>query len=88
MGVRAVNIGTRQNARLRGKNLIDCDYSEESILKAITKQIKSKGVIKSDYLYGSGNSAEKVAKILAKTTIGNTQKLNAYQNMLHLIIIF
>ena len=78
MGVRAVNIGTRQNARLRGKNLIDCDYSEESILKAITKQIKSKGVIKSDYLYGSGNSAEKVAKILAKTTIGNTQKLNAY----------
>ena len=78
MGVRAVNIGTRQNARLRGKNLIDCDYSEESILKAITKQIKSKGVIKSDHLYGSGNSAEKVAKILAKTTIGNTQKLNSY----------
>ncbi len=78
MGVRAVNIGTRQNARLRGKNLIDCDYSEESILTAITKQIKSKGVIKSDHLYGSGNSAEKVAKVLAKTTIGNTQKLNSY----------
>ena len=56
----------------------DKDYSEESILTAITKQIKSKGVIKSDHLYGSGNSAEKVAKVLAKTTIGNTQKLNSY----------
>ena len=66
MGVRAVNIGTRQNARLRGKNLIDCDYSEESILKAITKQIKSKGVIKSDHLYGSGNSAERLPKYLQK----------------------
>ena len=42
MGVRAVNIGTRQNARLRGKNLIDCDYSEESILKAITNRLKVK----------------------------------------------
>ena len=44
IGVKAVNIGTRQNARLRGKNLIDCGYSEESILQAITKQILNKSV--------------------------------------------
>ena len=57
IGVKAVNIGSRQNARLRGKNLIDCGYSEESIKQAISQQISNKSGLKSEYLYGSGNSA-------------------------------
>jgi UDP-hydrolysing UDP-N-acetyl-D-glucosamine 2-epimerase len=78
IGVKAVNIGSRQNARLRGKNLIDCDYSEESIKQAIIQQVSNKGNLKSEYLYGSGNSAKEVADILANTNIENTQKLNSY----------
>jgi UDP-hydrolysing UDP-N-acetyl-D-glucosamine 2-epimerase len=78
IGVKAVNIGSRQNARLRGKNLIDCGYSEESIKQAISLQVSSKGDLKSEYLYGSGNSANEVADILANTNIENTQKLNSY----------
>lgn len=78
IGVKAVNIGSRQNARLRGKNLIDCDYSEESIKQAIIQQVSNKGNLKSEYLYGSGNSAKVVADILANTNIENTQKLNSY----------
>lgn len=78
IGVKAVNIGSRQNARLRGKNLIDCGYSEESIKQAISKQILNKSDLKSEYLYGSGNSANEVADILANTNIENTQKLNSY----------
>ena len=78
IGVRAINIGSRQNARLRGKNLIDCDYSEESIKQAITRQVSINDDLKSEYLYGSGNSANEVADILANTNIENTQKLNSY----------
>ena len=29
MEVPSVNIGTRQNSRLRGNNIFDCDYSEK-----------------------------------------------------------
>ncbi len=78
MGVKAVNIGSRQNARLRGNNIIDCDYSEKSITKAIKKQISDTKKITSDHLYGSGNSAKKIADILAVEAIDNTQKLNSY----------
>jgi UDP-hydrolysing UDP-N-acetyl-D-glucosamine 2-epimerase len=78
IGVKAVNIGSRQNARLRGKNLIDCDYSQESIKKSISQQLSNRGDLKSEYLYGSGNSANEVADILANTNIENTQKLNSY----------
>jgi len=78
MGVRAVNIGTRQNARLKGDNLIDCDYSEESITSAITQQLQNANQHKSKYLYGSGNSANKIADVLSKTNVTNTQKLNSY----------
>ena len=63
---------------MNGKNLIDCGYSEESIKKAISQQVSSKGDLKSEYLYGSGNSANEVADILANTNIENTQKLNSY----------
>lgn len=78
MGVRAVNIGTRQNSRLKGDNLIDCDYTEESITSAITQQIQNTKQHKSKYLYGSGNSANKIADVLSKTNVTNTQKLNSY----------
>lgn len=78
MGVKAVNIGTRQNSRLRGKNIIDCDYSEESIYDAINSQIHNQNDLDSEHLYGSGSSALEISNILANTDIINTQKLNSY----------
>jgi UDP-hydrolysing UDP-N-acetyl-D-glucosamine 2-epimerase len=78
MGVKAVNIGTRQNSRLRGNNIIDCDYSEESIYDAINTQIHNQNHLDSEYLYGSGNSAIEISNILVNTNIINTQKLNSY----------
>lgn len=78
MEVRSVNIGTRQNARLRGANILDCDVSQDSIYKAINDQLKNPLKVKSNNLYGSGKAGEKIAKILAKSEIQNTQKLNSY----------
>lgn len=65
IGTPCVNIGTRQNGREKGKNLIDVGNDEKQIKAAILKQIKC-GRYTSDATYGSGNAGEKIASILAK----------------------
>ena len=77
IGVPAVNVGTRQNMRLKGKNIIDVNPDKESIVEAIKRQIHH-GPYKTDYLYGSGGAGEKIADILASLSIENTQKINKY----------
>ncbi len=78
MEVPSVNIGTRQNSRLRGNNIFDCDYSEKEIFSAINHQISLDKKPKSEHLYGNGEAANSIAKILIDTNIENTQKLNSY----------
>jgi UDP-hydrolysing UDP-N-acetyl-D-glucosamine 2-epimerase len=64
LGVPCVNIGTRQDGRERSSNVIDCDWDANSILAAL--RISSLPVYrKSSTLYGSGNSGETIAEILA-----------------------
>ena len=65
LGVPVVNIGTRQNRRLRGSNVIDVMYTEEAIKKAITSQLESPGNQK-ETIYGNGESGKQIAEILAK----------------------
>ena len=59
-----VNIGTRQNRRLRGENVIDVAYDETEIKKAIESQISTPKNKKS-FVYGQGDSGKKIAEILA-----------------------
>jgi len=77
IGVPAVNVGTRQNMRLKGNNLIDVDPDRKEIVEAVQKQIEH-GHYTSDFLYGSGGSGEKIADVLSNLTIENTQKVNYY----------
>ena len=65
LGVPVVNIGTRQNRRLRGSNVIDVIYTEEAIKKAITLQLESPGNQK-ETIYGNGESGKQISEILAK----------------------
>ena len=78
MGVRSVNIGSRQNSRLRGNNIIDCDESTSSILHSIQQQLNESEELNTQYLYGNGEAAKKIANILAEFKVENTQKLNTY----------
>lgn len=64
LGVPVVNIGTRQNRRLRGDNVIDVLYEEEAIKNAIKMQLEHPKNSKST-IYGNGNSGKKIADILA-----------------------
>ena len=64
LGVPVVNIGTRQNRRLRGENVIDVAYEEDAIKSAIESQISNPKNTKST-VYGNGESGKKIAAILA-----------------------
>lgn len=68
LGVPVVNIGTRQNRRQRGKNVLDVTYNKEDIKNAISTQISSTVSMENE-VYGDGNAGEKIAEILAKTEL-------------------
>jgi len=80
----SVNIGTRQNGRLRSPSIIDVNYNKNEIKKAILKAIYSKEFLKkineSKNLYGNGKSSEKIIKVLEKINLANisTQKKIQY----------
>lgn len=64
----AINIGRRQNKRLKAKNVISVQsFNEKQIVLAIKRAISKKFVIKSSKLkslYGDGNSSKKILNIL------------------------
>ena len=64
LGIPVVNIGRRQTGRERGANVIDVDHNVEAISNAITFQI-AHGAYQPDFMYGKGNSGEKIASLLA-----------------------
>ncbi len=64
IGTPVVNIGTRQNMRERGRNVIDVLNNEEEISNAISQQI-SHGTYNSEQIYGDGNAGKKIADILS-----------------------
>ena len=71
-----INVGIRQDGRLRHQSVIDTDYSKKSIIKAIHKAISNtfnKRISNMKYQFGNGNSSKKILSILNKTKIN--QKL-------------
>ncbi|HEY1047217.1 MAG TPA: UDP-N-acetylglucosamine 2-epimerase [Bacteroidia bacterium] len=64
LGIPVVNIGTRQNRRLRGKNVMDTNYDKSNLLNAIKTQLDH-GHYQHEHLYGDGFAGEKIADVLA-----------------------
>lgn len=64
LGVPVVNIGSRQLGRDRGRNVIDVNYDSKAIKSAIKNRL-AHGHYFSDFIYGSGDSGEKIAELLA-----------------------
>lgn len=63
MGVPVVNIGTRQNRRDRGNNVIDVPYDKTKIQEAIRHWL-SNGPPPASTVYGGGNAGKKIAERL------------------------
>ncbi|MCR4909445.1 MAG: UDP-N-acetylglucosamine 2-epimerase (hydrolyzing) [Lachnospiraceae bacterium] len=68
IGTPCVNIGTRQNGRERGSNVIDVPAQRSAILEAIKKQI-AHGPYPSEPIYGDGHAGEKIADILSRVEV-------------------
>jgi len=65
LGIPVVNIGTRQNKRLRGPNVMDVDYDKDQIKSAVKKQMEN-GFYSSSNVYGSGDAGLRIAEELSK----------------------
>ena len=70
-----MNIGTRQQGRDRGKNVVDVPYERDAIRAAIENNLTDKH-IESDHLYGDGRSGERIAELLAKIPYGIEKRLD------------
>jgi UDP-hydrolysing UDP-N-acetyl-D-glucosamine 2-epimerase len=76
IGAPSVNIGSRQNGRDRGENVMDVAYSSEEIKSALLAQIKQ-GKYPSNPLYGNGQAGERIAEAIANAST-NTEKTLRY----------
>ena len=77
LGTPVVNIGSRQERRLRGKNVLDVKATVSEIKSGIEAQCRIGKRTGSD-LYGDGNTGERITNILKTFTVQNTQKTIAY----------
>ena len=73
LGVPVVNIGTRQNGRMRAKNVVDVEYNKSAIKQAIKKQLAHGSYKKSEIYYKEGTS-KKIAQALAKVKLYSQKK--------------
>jgi UDP-hydrolysing UDP-N-acetyl-D-glucosamine 2-epimerase len=65
IGTPVVNIGSRQDMRERGYNVIDVGHNSESIYDAIMKQLEH-GTYQHEPIYGDGSAGVRMADILSK----------------------
>lgn len=74
LGVPAVNIGTRQQGREHGRNVLDVGYCAEEIGKAIARQLEH-GRYPRDEMFGDGHAGARIADILSKAEISIQKRL-------------
>lgn len=75
LGIPVVNIGSRQNGRARGNNVIDVGYSREEIHAAILKFLHS-GKVQPSNVYGGGDAGKKIADILSTVQLKYHKTIN------------
>ena len=76
LGTPAVNIGSRQSGRQRGKNVVDVNNDANEIERAVKSQMRH-GRYDPDFIFGDGHTAEKVVAVLEGFE-AKTQKQNSF----------
>jgi UDP-hydrolysing UDP-N-acetyl-D-glucosamine 2-epimerase len=64
LGIPVVNVGSRQNGRLRSENVLDVRENKESLKQAIRKQVK-KGRYKPSAIYLGKHTSKRIAEKIA-----------------------
>jgi UDP-hydrolysing UDP-N-acetyl-D-glucosamine 2-epimerase len=75
LGVPAVNVGSRQAGRERGRNVIDAPYERRAIQAAIERQLRE-GRPAGEPLYGDGHAGERIAATLATVPLSADKRLS------------
>ena len=76
-----INIGDRQNGRIKAESIIDCSPNSKSIKKAFTKIYSNKfqELLKNvKNPYGNGCASQKIIRVLKKTQLNNILKKNFF----------
>ena len=73
LGTPAVNVGTRQQHRERGPNVVEAAHDRDEIADAIRRQV-AHGRYPSSQLFGDGDAGRRIAEILATTPPPQVQK--------------
>jgi UDP-hydrolysing UDP-N-acetyl-D-glucosamine 2-epimerase len=68
IGIPAVNVGTRQAGRQRGRNVADVGYSRQAIAEAVERQVAN-GRYPSEPIYGDGRAGERIADVLSRAEV-------------------
>ncbi len=74
LGVPAVNVGTRQQGRERGANVIDVEHDRTAIAGAILEHGR-RGRPAPDHLYGDGDAGGRIADCLATAALTIEKRL-------------
>ena len=82
--VPCINIGSRQQGRLRAENIIDVTYKKAAILKALHKAISDRSFLnrvkRSSNPYGKGGASIKIADVIERVKLDKSllQKIMTY----------
>jgi UDP-hydrolysing UDP-N-acetyl-D-glucosamine 2-epimerase len=74
LGVPAVNVGTRQDGRERGQNVVDVPYDSAAIQRAVAAHLEH-GHFPADTLYGQGRAGELIAELLGTAPLTIDKRL-------------
>ncbi len=75
LGVPAVNLGSRQESRERGRNVIDAPHEREAIGEAVRAQL-AHGRYECDPVYGDGLSGGRIAELAATASLCIEKRLS------------
>ncbi len=75
LGIPVLNVGSRQNKRLRGFNVIDSSYDHNEILAGMNALISNTDLQQKSEIYGSGESGKRIAKILADIDLTHSKTI-------------
>jgi UDP-hydrolysing UDP-N-acetyl-D-glucosamine 2-epimerase len=68
LGAPAVNVGSRQDGRERGPNVIDAPHDRQAIAEAVRRQV-AHGPYGPAHIYGDGHAGHRIADVLAHTPL-------------------
>ncbi len=63
-----MNVGSRQDLRQRGKNIVDVDHNRSAISDAVHGQL-GHGAYGSEPIYGDGKAGGRIAEVLSRCEV-------------------